>query len=374
MDKFDLIVIGAGTAGLQVVAAAVEEGKKVAVLENDLVGGTCLNRGCIPTKVLVHAAELARQAKNARHFGINYTGLKLNFAQAIRHEEQLVSKGRTQAEKNLASMPGVTLLRGTAEFIDSSTVKVGTKAVSAEKIFIVTGSSPFVPPIPGLEKTGYLDSTSALHSQKQPKALIMIGGGYISVEFAAFFAAFGTKVTIVEMADRLVGTADSDISSALLEYLTKDGIKVLLGAGAKEIKKKGRKKLVTYEQNGKMQTISADELFVAIGRKANTAGLKAENAGVKLDKKGFVVVNEFLQTDNPNIFAVGDVNGKAMFAHMGKYEAALAFHNAFNPDDMVKADYHAVPFAVFTDPEIGGVGLNEAQVKEAGIEIGRAHV
>ncbi len=367
MKKFDLIVIGAGS-GLTVSSTAAAQGWKVAVVDSGPFGGTCLNRGCIPSKMLIHAADIVESIKNASKYSIKakYNGVK--FSELI----ERVSKTVDQDAKNVLAgnkqNPNITVFQKKAKFIDKKVIQVGKETITADKIIIAAGGRPFVPPIPGLDKVDYLTSKEALRLKKLPKTLTVIGGGYISAELSHFFGALGSKVTIIERGDQMLKNTDQDISKTFTEEFSKKH-KVLLNSNAMSVSKvKGKIKVqVENLATKKKSTITSDQLLVVVGRKPNTDTLKLKEVGYDLTDRGYITNNDYLETSVPGVWALGDIAGKYFFKHSANLEAEGIVKNLFLPKKS-KIDYTAMPYAVFTSPQMAGVGKTEQELKEAGVK------
>ena len=368
MRTFDLIVIGGGS-GLSVSSAAAAKGMKVAVVEEGPLGGTCLNRGCIPSKMLIHAADVAETISTSGKFGIAAKYQKIDFPRLVRHVSSVIDADARMIEKGNRSNKNITLFRGTGRFIARKTLQVGNQAITAEKIVIAAGTRPLVPPIPGLDKVKYLTSTEALRLSRQPKSIIMIGGGYISCELAHFFGALGTKVTIIEFMDRLVGNEDAEVAAAFTREFSKR-YTVLLGFKAVQAAKKGKGIEVTAQKGNVQKKLSAEELLVAVGRIPNTDILDVGKTGVKMTPKGYVQVDEHLQTSVPGIWALGDIAGNYFFKHSANLEAQYVWWNLSGHAAAV--DYTAMPHAIFSSPQIAGVGYTEQELQQKGIAYRKA--
>lgn len=357
MKKFDLIIIGGGTTGLAAAVVAAQIKKKVAVIEPGVLGGTCLNRGCIPSKLLIHGAEIIQELQHASDFGINVK-YALDFGKAMRHQRKTIKEGRQQLEKNLKRIKNITVFRKKARFVDNKTVVVGTTKITAKKIVIAVGGTPFAPPIKGLDKVKYFTSDNIWYLTKQPKSIALIGGGYISIEFAYFFAGYGTKVYVINRRDKMLSREDREVAEEVASGLKELGVKFLYNCATKTVKKKGNKIQLQFDK-GKL---IVDAIMINAGRSPNSKSLKLEDAGIKVTDRGFVPVNKYLQTNIPHVYAIGDINAVHPFAHTGKVEAKIAIHNMFGKRK--KIDYTASPYAIFSYPQVGGVGVTEEEVKK----------
>jgi mycothione reductase len=373
MEKYDLIVIGSG-AGMNVASTAVQSGMKVAVVEHGLMGGTCLNTGCIPSKVLIYPADVIRELEEAKSIGVHASVSKVDFPLIMRRMRSFVSADREQMEQGVSMVEGLQWYRETGEFVGDYQLQVGSEMITAPKIVIASGARALVPPIDGLQETGYLDHVSVLDLESLPESLIIIGGGYIACEYGHFFSALGTRVTILEMMPRLLLGEDPEISEVVKRRFSKYS-DVHLGHKVVKVEKKDGLKAVTAldGESGEERQFTAEKVMLAAGVRSNSDLLKPEKTGVETDERGWIVVDPYLETTKPNIWALGDATGKFMFRHTANYEAEIVSINALS-DHRHQADYHAVPHAVYGFPQVGAVGLTEAQAKEVGYEIlvGRA--
>jgi mercuric reductase len=356
---YELMVIGGGTAGLR-TATIASKNTKVLLIDPGTLGGTCLNTGCIPTKAMLYSSHLYSLRGSLSKFGL-HTNYRIDFSRLMKRVNAIVKEGQDHIYKGLEKNKNLVVVKGKARFLGKNSVSVGKKTFTAKKIIISTGARNLIPPIKGIDKCEYLDNASVMQIKKQPKSIVMIGGGYISMEFATFFSELGTKVTVLEKFPTVLSMLDDDIRELLIKYLEESGIKIITGADITEVSKD------TVFYNGKK--IRAEKLFLAAGRAPNTEGLDLAKAGVELGKRGEILVNDFLETSNRNIYAIGDVNGRAMFAHAAKRESYVALSNALE-NKKRKMDFEFMPWAVFTNPPIGGVGINEKKAKELKIDHG----
>jgi mycothione reductase len=370
--EYDVIVIGSGS-GMGVVSDALEDGLKVALVDRGPLGGTCPNLGCIPTKVLVYPADRVMEIREAAKLGIEARIEKVDFGAVMAHMRRYVGDILEGAKTRIVSGDNFTFYNGQGRFVAENTIEVNGEQIKADRIAIVCGSRPVVPPIPGLAGVDYITNEGALELTVLPESLIIIGGGYIAVEFGHFFEAMGSQVTMIEMMDRLVTSEEPEISDLLLTELRKR-MEVLTGTRAIEVKSTPTGvTVVTEGSDGQTREVSAAKLMLAVGRRPNTDTLDLEKTGVKLDPRGYVEVDEYLETSRPGIYASGDANGHQMFTHMANYEADVVSHNMLR-EKSLKVDYHAAPHAAFTHPQIASVGLRQAEAaKDHHVLIGQAH-
>lgn len=373
MKEYDLMVIGSG-AGMNVASKAIGAGMRVAVVEHGLMGGTCLNTGCIPSKILLHPADVIRELDDASVIGVEGTISRVDFPLIMERMRSFVDEDRESMERSVAAVEDLHWYREAGEFVGDYTVKTGEETITAGKIVIASGARALVPPIQGLRETGYIDHVSALRLEQPPESLIIIGGGYIACEYGHFFAALGTKVTMLEMMPRLLLGEDPEISEIVKRRFS-EYAEIHTDHEVIKVEKRGQRKAVTAlsRDEDKTHEFTADEIMLAAGVRSNADLLKPEKTGVETDQHGWIKVNGYLETTKPDIWACGDALGRFMFRHTANYESEIVWLNAFT-DHRLQVDYHAVPHAVFGYPQVAAVGLTEDQAKEAGYEIlvGRA--
>jgi mycothione reductase len=371
MKEYDLISIGTGSA-MSVVEAMIQENPqiRVAVIDKDEPGGICLTRGCIPSKLLLYPAELVRTVKKARTFGIDSEIKKIDFKKVMERMRNIIYGDIDKVRQGLSRSKNVDYYHETAEFVAPYTLKVGDETVTAKMIILGTGSKPAVPPIKGIEETGYLTSDTILHITELPKSIIIVGGGYIAAEYGHFLSSMSAKVTIVGRNPQFIPEEEPEVSALAQRELGKH-VTIYVNHEVRETKltSKGKKMVVAVNlESRKPLEVTADELLVATGRAPLSDILHPEKGGIKTDSHGWIIVNDYLETSQPNVWALGDANGKYPFKHVANYEAAIVYHNAALKKNM-KADYHAVPHAIFTHPEIASVGLGEKEaIKKYGAD------
>jgi len=363
MKKFDVIVIGSGSGG-EIVDAALSHGFSVAWIEKGPLGGTCLNVGCIPSKMLIYPADRIVEIQEAEKLGIKAEIKDIDFGLIMNHMKKPIRESHEHMEKGLVNTEDFHYYRGEGHFISDYTIDINGKKIRGDKIFIGSGVRPLIPPIKGIEKIDYLTNETVLDIKKKPESLIIIGGGYIAVEFAHFFAAMKTKVTILQRGNRLIKNSEPEISDLLKKQMEKR-MKVVTNIEVLEAKKEGNNvSVIGRDQlSGKELEFKAEKILIAAGRKSNADLLKVENTGVETDERGYIKVNEFLETSKRNIWAFGDAIGKYMFKHVANEEAIVSWRNAIH-DHKTPMDYSSVPYAVFTYPQISAVGLTEIEAKK----------
>jgi len=372
VKNYDVIVIGSG-AGAIISDEAAAQGLKTALIDKGpLIGGTCLNWGCIPSKMLIYTADRTVDIKEAKKLGIEAEIKNIDFHSIMERMRKSRQADQVQIREGIKQSKNLDFYEGEGYFVGDYILEVNGEKLKGEKVFIASGSRPFIPPIKGSENVDHLTNESVLELTGKPDSLILIGGGYIAVEFGHFFAAMGTEVTILEMADRLVLSEEPEISDLLKSELSKR-MGVFTNALVEEVKEsKHGVVVVTKDTNtSKRREFAAQRIMMAVGRRSNADILKVENTGVETDRKGFIKVNEYLETNRKGIFAIGDANGQQMFRHMANREAEIVTQNAFYGTN-IKVDYSAVPHAVYSHPQVASVGLTETQAREKhNILIGR---
>ena len=365
MTSFDLVVIGTGS-GLDVSAEAAENGLSVAVVEEGPFGGTCLNRGCIPSKILIHCADVMETIRGADRFGIKAHVDSLDWQFIIRRATEEIDADAQAIEEGNRQAANITVYKGSARFVGSKTLEVNGEQISAETIVIAAGTRPWVPEIPGLQDVPYITSDEALRLPEQPRRLVIVGGGYIAAEMAHFFGALGTEVTIVHRGPTLLRAEDEDIARRFTQVY-QGKFNILMNAQVSQASLKGNEIALDVSVAGRTESLTTDVLLLATGRIPNTDLLEVANTGVEVDERGFIKTNEYLETGMPGIWALGDIVGRYLLKHSANLEAAHVAHNAFNRDNQVAVDYHAMPHAIFASPQVGSVGLTEQEAKEGNI-------
>ena len=363
MKKYDVIVIGSG-CGMIIVEEALAHDLNVALVDRGPIGGTCANLGCIPSKMLIFAADRIAEIQEAKKLGIEAEVRNIDFGFVMERMRKVVREGQEHMKQGLSHVKNLDFYEGEGHFIDDYTMEVNGEKIKSDKIFIASGSRPLIPPIKGLDSVDFLTNETVLQLEERPESLIIIGGGYIAVEYGHFFAAVGTKVTMLEMADRLVLAEEPEIAEVLKKELGRR-MDVYTNVQAEEVKDNGHSVTVIVNdlKAGRKKEFAAQRIMVAVGRKSNADLLRVENTGVEVDKRGFVNVNEYLETTKKNIFAVGDINGQQMFTHVANLEASLAADNAIH-GSKTKMDYSAAPHAVYSHPQIASVGMTEEAARK----------
>jgi mycothione reductase len=372
MEQFDVLVIGSGS-GMLVASAAVEAGYKVALVESGRMGGTCINVGCVPSKMLIYPADILSAIGESEKIGVKTTVNAVDFGNIMARMHALVEHDTGQQAAAVQATPEMTWFKEHGEFILDYTMQVGAHTIKAKVIFIVSGARTSIPPIKGIQNVNYLTSDTVLQLQTPPKSIIIVGGGYIGMEYSHFFSAIGTKVTVIQRPDRVLPEEEPEISVLLKSQLEKR-MEIYTGYEALEVKQAdGLKTLVALKRvDGSQREFTAEALMIATGRVSNADLLRPEKTGVKLDDHGFIAVNDYLETSKKRIYAFGDATGKQMFKHAANYEAGIVWHNSTH-DHKVPMNFLAVPHGVFTHPQIASVGLREQEAKQHyNVLVGRA--
>jgi mercuric reductase len=365
---YDLVVVGAGSAAFAAAIKATEAGYSVALVEHSSLGGTCVNVGCVPSKALLRAGELAWAAGHHPFAGLSTSSGPVDLAALVAQKDELVRALRQMKYADLVSDYGFTVIPGHGRFTSPEVLEVDGRSIRARVYLVATGASPAAPPIPGLAEAGYLTSTSALELTEVPKRLVVIGANAIGLELGQFFLHVGTKVTFVDVAERIAPFEEPEISAALASVLTAQGAAIHTGAHVLGVQRSTDHVDVTVQVGARQFDLVADEILVATGRRPNSEGLGLEAAGVELDGRGALVVDDELRTANPRIFGAGDVTGAPQFVYVSAYEGALAVDNALLGAGR-KLDFTGLPRVTFTAPQIAGAGLTEVQAAAAGFEV-----
>lgn len=365
MKSYDLITIGTGSA-MNIVDAMIQQNPKIriAVIDKDEPGGICLTRGCIPSKILLYPAELVRTIEKARDLGIDANITRIDFQMVMDRMRTLINKDIDQIREGLSNSENIDYYHAPAEFVSPYTMKVDGTEITAKMIFLGIGSKTLVPNIKGIDKVRYHTSDTAFKLTKLPESFAIIGGGYIAAEFGHFFASMGSKVTIIGRNPQFLPEEEPEVSELAKKDLGKH-MTILTNQEVREVREAGnQKELVAVDRkSGKSSVVSAKEIMVATGRGPITDILHPEKSGVKLTKDGWIAVDDFSETSQPGIWALGDADGKYPFKHVANYESKIVYYNAVLKRK-IKADYHAIPHAVFTYPEIASVGLREKEAVE----------
>ncbi|MDR1003964.1 MAG: dihydrolipoyl dehydrogenase [Prevotellaceae bacterium] len=360
-----IAIIGGGPAGYTAAEAAGKAGLSVVLFEKQHVGGVCLNEGCIPTKTLLYAAKIYDSARHAAKYAVGAAEVSFDLPKIIARKQKVVRK-LVLGIKNRLTAHGVTIVQGEAVVSDKNHVQCAGQTYTCEHLILCTGSDTFVPPIAGIDQVPYWTHRNALDNKELPASLAIIGGGVIGMEFASFFNSLGTKVTVIEMMDEILGGMDRELSALLRAEYTKRGIDFLLGAKVTALSPEEGKARVSYEQAEGAGSVVAEKLLMSVGRRPVTQGFGLEHLDLKKTERGNIAVDCHMQTSLPGVYACGDLTGYSLLAHTAVREAEVAVHHILGIDDVMS--YRAVPGVVYTNPEIAGVGETEESLQRQGIE------
>lgn len=368
-QTYDFVVVGGGSAGSTAAKKAARDGRRVALVERDLLGGACLNYGCDPTKALLHAAHLLYQARNAGPYGIRIPRAELDWPRARQRVRDLVESIRGGSHEEAVARQqerDIDVYLGEGAFEDRNTLRVGNERVHGGRFLIATGSSALVPPIQGLEEAGYITNRDAVWLDCLPASVAILGAGPVGVEFAQMFARFGVRVTLVEMRANILPADDTELSGLLTHYLRQEGVTVELGATVERVERRNGSRRLCWRRDGCDQWCEAESVLVAVGRGPNTAHLNLEAAAVRASD-GHIEVDETLRTSQPHIWAAGDVIGAYPFTHVASRQGSLAYRNAFDESPQ-PFDYAAVPWVTYTHPALAHAGRTEGALRADGVE------
>jgi len=363
VKKYDVVVVGSGS-GASIVENALRQGLEVALVDRGPLGGTCLNVGCIPSKILIFPADRLVEIQEAEKLGLEVKIKNVDFKAIMGRMRRIVNHSQSQIRRGIEQAPNLDFYETQGHFVDQYVMEVDGQRIKGDRIFLVSGARPRIPPIEGLEGVSFLTNESLLNLTAPPRSLIIVGGGYIAAEYGHFFAAMGTEVTILQRPDRLVPEEEPRVSD-LLERRMAQRMEIHTATEAVAVRREKKGHVVTGRDThtGEEREFAGAEVLIAAGRTSNADLLRVENAGIETDPSGYIKTNEYLETNVEDIWACGDVNGKAMFTHAANREVSIAWHNARH-DHRVAMDYHAVPHAVFSHPQIASVGETEAQAKQ----------
>lgn len=363
--KFDAIVIGSGQAGKPLSYALAGVGWKIAFIERAELGGSCINTGCTPTKTMVASAQVAHYARNAARWGVRASDVSVDLPAVVARKNKVVQGFRDAIQRRIDQMPNIRLVRAHGRFTGPHQVAAGGEIFESEKIFIDTGTRPEIPEIPGMDSIPFLTNASVMELQEVPKHLLVMGGGYIGLEFGQIFRRFGSHVTIIQKGERILPREDPDISQMLQKALEVEGIEILPGAITTRVETRGEGIALTYETKQGAKTVSGSHLLVATGRKPNTDDLGLDKAGVAADARGYIKVNGRLETSVPGVWATGDVKGGPAFTHISYNDYQIVYANLIEGKNLT-IEHRYLPYALFTDPQLGRVGITEQDARASG--------
>ncbi|MGH7395003.1 MAG: mercuric reductase, partial [Candidatus Methylomirabilales bacterium] len=363
MPKYDAIVIGSGQGGNPLCQDLAERGWRVALIEKEHLGGTCINTGCTPTKTMVASAQVAYYARNAARWGVRTGPVSVDLPRIVARKDEIVQRFRSGKEEAFGR-ENPRLNRGHGRFVAPHRLQVGEEVLEGERIFINTGTRPEIPRIEGLDRVGYLTNATLMELTELPEHLLVIGGGYIGLEFGQMFRRFGSQVTVIHRGEQLLPREDADVAGELQKALEAEGIRFVLQARTIGVERRGKEVALTVEVGTGSQTLTGSHLLVATGRRPNSDDLGLEKAGVATDKRGFIMVNSRLETNVPGIWALGDVKGGPAFTHISYHDYQTVFANLTNGKGLT-IENRLVPYSVFTDPQLGRVGMTEREAQAA---------
>jgi pyruvate/2-oxoglutarate dehydrogenase complex dihydrolipoamide dehydrogenase (E3) component len=365
--SFDALIIGMGQAGPSLAARLVRTGMKVAVVERDKFGGTCVNNGCTPTKAMVASAYAAHMARRLREYGVMADGVRVDMKHVKARKDAIVQTSRDGVENWMTGLKGAAVYRAHARFVGRNDVQVGNETLRADKIFLNVGGRPLVPNIPGVATVPYLTNVGMMDLDLVPGHLVVVGGSYVGLEFAQMFRRFGSRVTVVEMGARLVAREDEDVSLEIQRFLADEGIQLRLHAECITVQKESEGISVGLDCSDGPPREHGTHLLLAVGRVPNTDDLGLEAAGIKIDKRGYIEVDDALRTSNPQVWALGDCNGKGAFTHTAYNDYEIVADNLLA--NAARKHIDRIPaYALYTDPPLGRIGLSEREIKEKGIK------
>lgn len=369
-EKFDqnIVVLGAGSGGLVTSYIGAVVKAQVTLIEKHQMGGDCLNTGCVPSKALIRSSKLMHTIRHSEKYGVQQADGQIDFAKTMQRVHEIIARIEPHDSVERYTNLGVNVIQGEGRITSPWSVTVNGQTITTRNIVIATGGSPFVPPIPGLDKVNYLTSHNLWDVTTLPKRLVVLGGGPIGCELTQAFSRLGSEVTQVERIGMIMGREDPDVAAMVQQRFEAEGINVMVNTNATAVEVHGEEKVLVCEQDGQRVEVPFDEIIVAVGRKANTSGFGLEELGVTLSERGTIATNDYLQTNFPNIYAVGDVAGPYQFTHTAAHQAWYAAVNSlFGMFKKFRADYRVIPWATFTDPEVARVGLNETEAREQNI-------
>jgi dihydrolipoamide dehydrogenase len=363
MKEYDAIVVGSGS-GAMIVEQALVHNLSVALVDKGPLGGTCLNVGCIPSKMVIFSADRIMEIRDARRLDIQAEIQSIDFKGIMERMRRSIAESRSHMKEGIKHNPGLDFYEGVGSFTDDYTLEIGGERVKGKKIFLVSGARPLIPSVKGIDEIDYLTNESVLDLKERPESLIIVGGGYVAAEYAHFFSAVGTKVTVIQRAERLVKEEEPEISE-LLKKKMEEQMEVHTSTEAVEVigEERGYKVIAEHRSSGERKEFRAEKILIAAGRKSNADLLKVKNTGVETDDRDYIKVNAYLETSKKNIWALGDAIGIKMYKHSANHQANLVWHNSMHGEKN-KVDFTTVPHAVFSYPQIASVGLGEAEARE----------
>jgi pyruvate/2-oxoglutarate dehydrogenase complex dihydrolipoamide dehydrogenase (E3) component len=370
--KYDAIIIGSGQGGNPLAYQLADLGWSIALIEKKHLGGTCINVGCTPTKTMVHRAQVAHYARSAARWGVNASNVSVDLAKIVAQKDEVVLSFRGNQQRQVDKRLNLKLYKGLASFVAPHKLNVGEDLLESEKIFLNTGCRPSIPAIPGLDSVSYLTNESIMQLTTVPEHLLILGGGYIGLEFGQMFRRFGGRVTILHSGKQLVTREDPEIVAELQKSLEAEGIQFLLNTRATRVETQNSAITLSFQSTAGASKVSGSHLLLATGRRPNTEDLGLDKAGIESDKNGYIKVNGRLETNLPGVWALGDCNGGPAFTHISYNDFQIVYRNLIEGKSLT-TENRLVPYCVFTDPQLGGVGLTEKEARAKGfkLKIGR---
>jgi pyruvate/2-oxoglutarate dehydrogenase complex dihydrolipoamide dehydrogenase (E3) component len=366
--KYDAIIIGSGQAGNPLTFRLADLGWTVALIEKKDLGGTCINVGCTPTKTMVHRAQVAHYVRNAARWGVNASNVSADLAKIVAQKDEVVLSFRGSQQKQVDKRPNIRLYRDHARFVAPNQLKVGNDHFESDKIFIDTGGRPSIPSIPGLESVPYLTNESAMQLTTLPEHLLILGGGYIGLEFGQMFRRFGSSVTVLHMGKQIITREDPEIATELQKALEAEEIQFKLSASTTRVESKSGAITLSFETPAGASNVTGSHLLIATGRSPNTDDLGLDKAGIETDKNGFIKVNGRLETNVRGVWALGDCKGGPAFTHISFNDFQIVYGNLIEGKNLT-IENRLVPYSVFTDPQLGGVGMTEKEARAKGYKL-----
>jgi len=366
--KYDAIIVGSGQAGNPLAYSLADLGWSVALIEKKHLGGTCINVGCTPTKTMVHRAQVAHYARNAARWGINASNVTVDLAKIVAQKDEVVLSFRGGRQSQIDKRPNIHLYLGHAIFVAPHQLKVGDDLLESERIFINIGCRPSIPAIPSLDSISYLTNETVMQLTNVPEHLLILGGGYIGLEFGQMFRRFGSRVTVLHTGKQIVPREDPEIAAELQKALEAEGIQFLLNTRTTRVESKNSAVTLSFESPAGASSVTGSHLLVATGRGPNTGDLALDKAGIETDKNGFIKVNGRLETNVPGVWALGDCKGGPAFTHLSYNDFQIVYGNLIEGKNL-SIENRLVPYCVFTDPQLGGVGLTEKEARAKGFKL-----
>jgi pyruvate/2-oxoglutarate dehydrogenase complex dihydrolipoamide dehydrogenase (E3) component len=365
VKKYDAILIGSGQGGNPLSYALAERGWTVALIERSHLGGTCINTGCTPTKTMIASAQVAHYARNAARWGVRTSRVEVDLPFVVDRKNAVVQRFRGNQERNVARHSSLHLYRGHARFVSAHQLQVDDEVLQSERIFVDTGTRPNPPQLSGLDQIDYLTNESLMELRELPEHLLILGGGYIGLEFGQMFRRFGSRITIIHTGSQILSREDEDVANELQQALEAEGIEFRLNSNSIHVDKNASQITLTLEESGHTERITGSHLLAATGRRPNTDDLGLDKAGVELDERGYIKVNDRLETNVAGIWALGDVKGGPAFTHISYNDYQIIFGNLVEQKNLSIANRY-VPYSFFTDPQLGRVGMTEKEARASG--------